>query len=124
MNNKLTKRALLQVHDDLVCCTSGKCLKCSLAPLHGDACKDKLLEISRDALGTVLSIFPPDIGSKVRFINAASHEASPDYAPPAGTIGTVVRVLSAGDLIVQWPEGTTRGAGRWSCAKENIEEVC
>lgn len=124
MNNKLTKRALLQVHDDLVCCTSDKCLKCSLAPLHGDACVAKLLEISRDALGTVLSIFPPDIGSKVRFINAAAHESNPDYAPPPGTIGTVMRILSGGDLIVQWPAGATRGSSRWSCAKENVEEVC
>ena len=62
------------------------------------------------------------VGDKVKFIDRKAHEEVPEYYPPVGTIGTVVRdECNQEDWKVQWPKGTTSGHDRWYCAEESIE---
>ena len=57
-------------------------------------------------------------GDKVRFLNQEKHISIPRYYPPAGTVGTVIR---DGDDLIQWPNGTTGGDGRWFAGSRNLE---
>lgn len=68
-----------------------------------------------------MSTYKP--GDKVRFIDAKAHEDYPDFYPPVGTIGTVLRMFGNGVLDVQWPTGSTTGDDRWNCHTCRVEPV-
>ena len=52
-------------------------------------------------------------GDKVRFTGGTMHDLVPDYYPPVGTVGVVVEALRSGNMLVQWPLGSTKGDARW-----------
>jgi hypothetical protein len=47
------------------------------------------------------------------FTDAEARRRDPNYYPPVGTIGDVLKVDPSGGYKVQWPEGTTSGTGKW-----------
>lgn len=42
------------------------------------------------------------IGQKVRFVDADSHERSPEFYPPVGSIGIVMEVDPDDMVLVDW----------------------
>lgn len=93
------------------CEIAGKVTNCT------DNCEECLKEETNDR--------EIEVGDKVRYIAEDSIEDKESgYYPPKGTIGTVLWVGNDGVLCqVRWPEGTTRGSGRWYVEIENMELV-
>ena len=67
-----------------------------------------------------MSIFK--VGDRVRFLDSERFEAIPQCYPAPGTIGRVVDAITP-MCIVQWPEGSTSGQGRWFCDVDALELV-
>lgn len=62
------------------------------------------------------------IGDYVISTGASYHEECPQYYPPAGTIGKIMRVGSD-DLYVQWEAGTTSGNDLWWCLRSQTRKA-
>lgn len=70
-------------------------------------------------------------GSKVKYlgINGKCHAGKGwigSYYPPIGTIGTILdinRSYGKPIILIQWPEGTTMGDGKWYCDEDFLEVV-
>lgn len=61
-------------------------------------------------------------GDKVRYTGANMRRLVPEYYPPVGTIGTVIKIDNMG-ARVQWPEGSTSGDDRWRVCTGELELV-
>lgn len=61
-------------------------------------------------------------GNRVRFINANVHKKYPNYFPEAGTIGEFKETTHLGNLVIQWPEGSTSDDDCWVVAPEFVEK--
>lgn len=62
------------------------------------------------------------VGMLVKFIDEAEHKDCPEYYPPVGTVGTILRV-GPNDIFVRWPEGKTDKPNKWYCDAQCVEEV-
>ena len=63
-----------------------------------------------------------EINTRVRYIHVDSEQDEESgYYPTVGTLGTVVKVGSAG-ILVKWDEGT-KGDGEWWCEFSDVEEI-
>lgn len=60
------------------------------------------------------------VGKCVKFIDDASHKASPNYFPIVGTFGVVLKVEDDA-IFVQWPHGTTSDNDMWWCFKADVK---
>lgn len=68
------------------------------------------------------------IGQKVRFVDADSHERSPEFYPPVGSIGIVMEVDPEDMTLVEWGADSgvwKRGDGgcNWWCMNRMLEAV-
>ena len=54
----------------------------------------------RETVAQIRAEYPP--GTKVELLEMAD-----EYAPPTGTIGEVVAVDDAGDLVMRWQNGSS-----------------
>ena len=54
----------------------------------------------RETVAQIRAEYPP--GTKVELLEMAD-----EYAPPTGTIGEVITVDDAGDLVMRWKNGTS-----------------
>ena len=65
------------------------------------------------------------VGDKVRFIGAGSHRDIPQFYPPVGTVGTVVKIDhdDVAPYLVQWPVGAAIGGSKFWNAKKDLEPV-
>ena len=64
------------------------------------------------------------VGDKVRYIiDAATTKEFPEFYPPKGTIGTVIRIEDNLFYLIRWPEGTTQDDGCWYAKEKDIELV-
>lgn len=62
-------------------------------------------------------------GDKVKFTEANLRMFTPEFFPPVGTIGTVIRTDTDGDIYVQWPDHSTSCDDCWWCDREIVELV-
>lgn len=65
------------------------------------------------------------VGDKVRYIAEDPAPAKElGFYPPKGTTGVVIRIENDDvPYLIRWPDGTTKGDGRWYVEKKNIELV-
>jgi hypothetical protein len=56
---------------------------------------------------------PIKIGDTVCYTDYEGHDVDPDYYPKVGTEGIVTAIINAGEVRVQWPEGSTKSHGNW-----------
>jgi len=69
-----------------------------------------------------------ELGTKVKYVRKHKDESwesggtGPVFYPPIGTVGVVVNANDENSLLIQWPEGTTDGDGRWYCGKNFLAE--
>lgn len=63
------------------------------------------------------------VGDKVRFIDAKSHEFLPEFFPPVGTVGEIIRFDEDEELLVQWEEGSTSEDDTWYCDEKDVERI-
>ena len=62
------------------------------------------------------------VGRYVKFISGISHDEEPEYYPPAGTFGVVLKDED-GVICVQWTHGTTSHDDIWWCFKTDVEII-
>lgn len=62
------------------------------------------------------------VGMLVEFIDKNEHKFCPQYYPPVGTVGTILRV-GPDDIFVRWPEGKTNKPNEWYCNAQYVEKV-
>ena len=62
------------------------------------------------------------VGMEVKFIDENEHKSCPEYFPPVGTVGTILKVESD-DIFVRWPKGKTNEPNEWYCDVQSVEKV-
>lgn len=66
------------------------------------------------------------VGDRVRYIKTKPNHGK-HYYPPIGTVGTVVEVFKLASieesLMVQWPDGTMQGDGKWPIGEGCVVKV-
>ena len=64
-----------------------------------------------------------NVGDRVKYIGK-DHREMPEFYPPVGTIGTVVKQLNEyDDVYVQWEKGSTSKEDCWYCDRHDVELV-
>lgn len=63
-----------------------------------------------------------NVGDKVRYIGK-NHNDNPQWYPPIGTIGEIIKNIDEADCYIQWERGTTSKNDRWYCNKSDIEFI-
>ena len=63
------------------------------------------------------------VGDKVVYTNKKDHKEYPNWYPPVGTIGVVVKTYDrSGNLRVQWPKDKTAGSGIWFVSYGDVKK--
>lgn len=63
------------------------------------------------------------VGKKVRFVNKNVEPKRAWCFPSVGTIGKVCYIKEDGNILVQWPRGTTSGDDAWYCLYTAVEVI-
>lgn len=58
-------------------------------------------------------------GTMIKMIDPAEHRRVPEYYPPYGTIGVVIKA-DCNDYLVQWADGSTSENDKWYVKKECV----
>lgn len=62
-------------------------------------------------------------GDKVEFIDEFAQAVYPKWCPRVGTIGTVIEIDPDGDILVEWPEGSTSKDDIWYVGRRMVRRV-
>ena len=63
-----------------------------------------------------------NVGDKVRYVGQ-NHREMPEFYPPVGTIGTLLKECGDTDWYIQWAKGSTSREDCWYCDDSDIELV-